>query len=317
MPNVQVWINNALQAIDSTCEHDRYFIDYTPGVSWDPLKYYPGEDKTTQLKNGFYITLANPPKYGDVTSVNIYFWVNDGTLNSYSPAQYGCTIRVGTDGLLYIDNLVPGNLMPSAGIGKRYIALESSINRLNILNVKQVNITNNTGDDLPFFINYSVMQPVPVTLSDFPKSNSIGAIPKGGSTVQKIYNNVYPSNCGMYFYANNGLPTDSALAATTISMSDTAIQNISSTFKISNVKYSFNISGNAAPSGGGTSPPVTTPVTTTSSDTGSTDSSDSSSDKKSHVWLWVGISLGIVVLFVIIGLVVHFSSKKKTNVSSR
>ena len=316
------WVINTLKDTDDTSVHDRVLVDYESGGPWNPQTFYPGESNTSQLKSGTVFNLANPSAKGYPSSINVYFWINDAKLNSYSPAQYGMTISLGEDQIFRIDDSAPGTIFPVGGIGKRFIAPIDSYN-FGIYNVKNVTVTNATNAELPFFINYQSSQPFPISLSDFPASNSTGKMVKGGKLTYPLYNNVgSPPNSGIYFYANGAAPTDPAIAATAISLSDSGIQNINSTYaKVTNTNNSFIVTSTGIPPPTATPPvttsPPTTPLTTPSTTpptppaTTPSDTSDSSSPSK-HIWIWVGVAIGIIALIVVIAVCMHSHNKSAT-----
>jgi hypothetical protein len=294
---VIVQINNTLKDSDSTSVHDRYLLNSVEGT-WNPQTFYPGESSTTQLKNWFSFNLSNPPTSSYPSSTNVYFWINDGKLNSYSPANYGFSVTLGSDQKLYVNDVSPGTIDPSGGIGKRFVSFDGTFN-FNIYNTKDITITNATSDDLPYFVNYILPQPFPTNLTDFPASSSTGTVAKGATYSTKAYNvSGAKPNCGIYFYANGALPTDPAIAVASVGMIDSAVSNLNSTSaKVTNSRYAFTVGD---------------PGSTTTSSSSNTSSSGSS--KK--VWIWVGVAIGVIALIVIIALIIHFTNKKAPTSSS-
>jgi len=314
MPPSSIAIRNTLKDTDESSVHDRVLIDYTSGP-WNPQTFYPGESSTRQLKSQQDIYLENPPKTGYngyPSSANVYFWINDAKLNSYSPAQYGVSISLSVDQQFHMNDFAPGTVFPVGGIGKRFIAANSD-GTLGIYNVKTVTVVNNTNDQLPFFVNYLLPQPFPISLNDFPASNSTGSMVKGGKMTFYLYNAIGPPNCGIYFYANGAAPTDPAIAATAISLVDSGVQNVNSEYsKVTNTNSIFTVTSTGTPPTNPNTPPTTSGGDTppTSTDTSSNDSSSVSPSK--HIWIWVGVAIGIIALIVVIAVCMHSSHKKST-----
>lgn len=312
MPDRSITINNAIKDTDSSSTHDRYIVENPAKGPWNPQTFYPGEGTTIQLKNGFGMKLSNPSTHGNPSSVNIYFWINNGKLNSYTPAHYGVSVNLDEYGNVQMVDSAPGSLFPSGGIGKRFIAYDPTKKGqgyFDIYNMKNITIKNSTQGDLPFFINTSSPQPFPISLTDFTRSKSAGSIPKGGNITTQLYNNVTdPPNCGVYFFASGSADTDPAIAASVLSLSDSGMQNLNGSAKVSNSGTAYTVTGGPSVGGDTSSNNPNNPNTTTSSDSSNTTTtSDSSSNK---IWIWIGAILGIIALIVVIGMVIHFSRKK-------
>lgn len=302
---IAVQIFNSIKKTDETSKHDRVLVN-VESVPWNPQTFYPGDKTTDQLNFGFVPDLSNPAKGNANPAYNLYFWLNDGSnLTATSTPQYGMSIAVDTLLNFQLVSSTPGTIVAATGASPRFLTSSGIVYppdsiynsyyiNFYILNTIPVIVENNTGEDLPYFMNTLLFQPNPVSLTDFTMANSNGVIPRGGKLKTSIYNitcnditntdNIY-CNCGLYFFAKDAAVTDTAVAATSIDMNGGGVQNLSGDVKIANNGYTFSV-GDKPPTSPGTN--------------GLT---------KAAIWLWVGVAIGIIILLILFALVIHYVIK--------
>jgi hypothetical protein len=300
-------------------------------TTWDPSTAYPGDNVAGEIGDGKSIDMSYPADSDHPSSFSAYFWVNSDKLNSYSLADYGCTVSLDANKTPTVNYFAPGNATPNGNNKTRYIAADfdnndPTVGKLFVFNIKTVKVQNLTDGTIGYVINYAQPQEYPLTklltLTDLGVSAVTGTIAQKAFPSLQAYNvnGIYKgdgttpaANVGIYFY-KSATPslTEPAIGVAVASIQGSGAaalgsDNVKVTAGSSNMPTPiFTVSGTLGTSPSGDPTKGKTP-----------DSSGNSSDSKgkTRVWMWVGIGIGIIALIAIIGFVIYYHKKSKAKLS--
>lgn len=113
-----------------------------------------------------------------------------------------------------------------------------------------VTIVNRTGNTLSYFVNTSLTQPVPASITDFTKVNANATIPIG-ATVNITASNSTGTSCGIYFFNPGSALTSFATGVSLVNLLNGNISNVSGSMFVNSSGNVITVTLNSPSNGSG------------------------------------------------------------------